>query len=553
MRTRSLVFVGVVVMSACNPEPQACTAGEQSCEGVCTDFSSSAQHCGSCDHACENGERCVSGECVSRCTVPGGFVDAGVIDGCLVCEPIRSSTALSPREDGVSCATGLCHAGQCEASCIIDGQFIGNGSLNGANPCERCDLSVSAISWAVNADGTGCGGAQICQSGVCSSGCFIGGVLYAPGTVNSLNACEACEPASSTTGWTTRSDGASCGNAQVCQSGACGAGCFIDGVSYATGTLNPANVCQQCAPGLSTLLWSTLDDGVACGAGQVCAGGSCTAGCFIANAFIDAGSLNALNACERCDTTSSTTGWSVLADGTSCGSGVCVSDACVGRCFIDAGFVDAGTPDPSNLCRACLPAISTSDYSPRGSATLLQPGTSVASQGWSMTGVGTRSLTDDGGVITLTTSTVSNTGGQQLLYRRIAPSGGPFTLRVEWRVDAVNAHNQFDSAAAILGRFDPTSIYGDNIDRSQMVYLDAARVGWADDTQFAAINNLDGGFHVYELAIDADAGARFSVDGAPQLSRGNFSTNGVIALGDQSNDPNIESTLSLRSVTLICQ
>ncbi len=551
MRSRSLVFVGVLVMSACNPEPQTCTASEQTCEGLCTDLSSSAQHCGSCDYACENGERCVGGECVSRCALPGGFVDAGVIDGCLVCEPIRSSNALSPREDGSSCATGRCHSGQCEASCFIDGQFISDGSLNGANPCERCDLGVSAIAWAVNTDGTSCGGAQICQSGVCSSGCFIGGVLSAPGTVNALNACEACEPASSTTGWTTRNDGASCGNAQVCQNGACGSGCFIDGVSYATGAINPANVCQSCAPGTSTSTWSAGADGVACGAGQVCSTGSCTAGCFIANAFIDAGALNALNACERCDITNSTTNWSVLAEGASCGAGVCASDVCVGKCFIDGGFVDAGTSDPSNLCRACRPAISTSDYSQLGVATLLTPGTSVASQGWSVTGVGARSLTDDGGVITLTTSTVSGAGGYQLLSRRISPGGGPFTLRVEWHVDAVNAHNPSDSAAAILGSFNPP--FGDVPERSQMVYLDAARVGWADDTQFSAFNNLDGGFHVYELAIDADAGARFSVDGLPMLSRGNFQTNGVIAIGDQTNEPNIESTLSLRSVTLSCQ
>jgi hypothetical protein len=38
-----------------------------------------------------------------------------------------------------------------------------------------------------------------------------------------------------------------------------------------------------------------------------------------------------------------------------------------------------------------------------------------------------------------------------------------------------------------------------------------------------------------------------------RLARGNFTTNGVIALGDQTNDANVDSTLSVRSVSLVCQ
>ena len=60
------------------------------------------------------------------------------------------------------------------------------------------------------------------------------------------------------------------------------------------------------------------------------------------------------------------------------------------------------------------------------------------------------------------------------------------------------------------------------------------------------------GTRVYELAVDAGT-ATFSVDGVPRLTRSNFATNGVIAIGDQTNDPNVDSTLHVRAVSLSCQ
>jgi alpha-tubulin suppressor-like RCC1 family protein len=41
----------------------------------------------------------------------------------------------------------------------------------------------------------------------------------------------------------------------VCGAGTCQAGCYVGGVVYATGGLNPANACQSCAPSISTMAW----------------------------------------------------------------------------------------------------------------------------------------------------------------------------------------------------------------------------------------------------------------------------------------------------------
>jgi hypothetical protein len=769
MRTRSLVFVGVLVMSACNPEPQTCDQGLTLCDSQCLELTTSPLACGACGVTCDDNQRCMNGACVTGCQLALEFDEPGAVYGCYVCDPSRSTTALSPREDGSLCEYGICHDAHCEVRCFIDGGVIDTATINPENPCEQCTPGTSTSSWSSTTDGVSCGNTKVCHDGACVDGCFIdgsswspgalnqtnpceqcspqvsklawtpvanglscggtgmacangtcavacnivGNTTYASGTLNPANACQRCDPNTSTTTWTpvelgtscgggmicenehcldacfidggvtlngvtnwpntcefcdtslsttswqlhpdgytcgtasfcfsnqclfgcrinnatyTRgtvnpanpcefcspfTDSASwtavdagtvCGNGQVCNGNTCGAGCFVDNMTWTTGAVNPMNACEVCAPGISTTAWSmrasgeacgsglicgsgtcaaqcfingtliadnaldpanscerciaaqstttwsSIADGTSCGAGHVCSTGACNTGCFIAQAFIDAGVSNSINACETCDPASSTTSWSALDDGASCGSGViCENHACVSKCVIEGGFIDAGAIDPSTLCRACLPATSTSEYSLRGIAPLLTPGTDITAQGWSVARLTPWSLTDDGGVIVLSTGTTGSTGGQQLLYRRISATGGPFTLRVDWRVDAVNPHNTLDSAAAIFGRY---VSFVDSTDRAQMVYLDAVNVGWADDTQSAAVGNIDGGFHLYELSVDADAGARFSVDGVQRLSRANFATNGVIAIGDQTNDSNVDSTITVRSVTLVCQ
>ncbi len=180
---------------------------------------------------------------------------------------------------------------------------------------------------------------------------------------------------------------------------------------------------------------------------------------------------------------------------------------------------------------------------------LLTGGTDVAAQGWSIVMLPPATLTNGPDYVKLQTTT----SGQLLLdYPGAVEMGKPFKIQVVMQVDAVNPHNQFDAGAAILGSFTAQTGFGTTAERRQMIYLDAARIGWADNSQSFAITVTDSAYHTYELAVDAGGAATVSVDGTPALTRSGFTTNGTIAVGDQTNDANVDSTLQIRSVTRLC-
>jgi hypothetical protein len=185
--------------------------------------------------------------------------------------------------------------------------------------------------------------------------------------------------------------------------------------------------------------------------------------------------------------------------------------------------------------------------------TLLVGGTDVAPQGWSLVTQTPHTVSYGPDHVRLQTSTIAGatTSGQLLLYHPGAVEAGkPFKLQVEMLVESVNAHNPFDSAAAILGSYTPP--FGAGNDRSQMIYLDSGKIGWADDTQSFTTPVVDDAYHTYELSVDAGNVAQVSVDGIVALTRSGFVFNGAIAIGDQTNDANVDSVLRVRSVTKRC-
>lgn len=306
----------------------------------------------------------------------------------------------------------------------------------------------------------------------------------------------------------TDSDPAHCGGCdqactatEACESGVCVSVCRIDGQRFAAGALNPANACEQCAPETSASTWVPLSDGAACGTGQVCSAGACSP-----------------------------------------------------KCFINGTLYAEGTPNPTNACEVCTPATSTTTWSPRESIPLLVGGTDIAAQGWTKYSIAPNTVTYGEDHVRLATSTNSgaNSGGQLLIVRpnTVDPTQ-PFKIRVTMQVESVSRHNQLDSGAAILGSL--TGQVGNQTDRSQMIYLDSAAIGWADDTQSSAFSVTDGAYHVYELAVDAAKVATLSVDGVAKLTRNNFTTNGTIAIGDQTNDANVDGVVRIKSVEKLCQ
>jgi hypothetical protein len=224
-----------------------------------------------------------------------------------------------------------------------------------------------------------------------------------------------------------------------------------------------------------------------------------------------------------------------------------VGDLAIADLATPGGDVDAFTRDlleidatpPPDL--ACNPVV-------------FQGGVDPTAQGWTITSIQPATLSSPGaGITQIQTSTNSGaqSGGQLLVSRAIGIGAGhAFTIELVVRVNAVAAHNQLDSAAALLGSYGGGP--GTPTDRAEMIYIDGDKIGWGDDTQSAAVSALDGQFHTYRLAVDATGNATVSRDGTPLLTRSGFTTNGTIAFGDQTNDANVDSTFQLESVSLLC-
>ena len=151
--------------------------------------------------------------------------------------------------------------------------------------------------------------------------CTIGTQTEAPGTLNPGNACQSCQPANSPTGWSDLADGTGCGGTQLCSAGVCSDVCEIGGSIVTANAINASNSCQLCLPGQSNSGWSEEPDGFSCSGGtMICVSGTCASDCYIGGSVIAAATVNTMNTCQTCQPTSSTTGWTNLVDGTSCAS-----------------------------------------------------------------------------------------------------------------------------------------------------------------------------------------------------------------------------------------
>lgn len=230
-----------------------------------------------------------------------------------------------------------------------------------------------------------------------------------------------------------------------------------------------------------------------------------------------------------------------------CGEVSPLTDAAVdGSAEVDAPAADAQAIDGPDLdapidAPACAPRQ------------LLVGGQPVEGQGWLVVRSGSAQLTYVADYTRIETSTAvgGTTGGQLLLSLPGAiPTGAPFALAFVVLVESVNPHNSFDAGAAILASF--TGGFGSAAERAQMLYLDPRAIGFADDTASSAVNLTDNAYHTIRLDHDGAGTLRVAVDGTVVLTRPGFTTNGAIAIGDQTNDANVDSKLRIRNITALC-
>ena len=378
----NVVNVAVACQTTCSAT--APCAGSQACVGgFCTFCTATSQctavqvcilgGCGPCttDAQCGAGLFCESGSCAAGCTISAASVSPAALnpaDPCQSCQPTVSTSGWSNLADGTTgCPAGqVCAAGVCASDIYVGGMIYPSGTLDPANACQSAQPSVSTTSWTNLADGSSCGvPGEICVAGVCSSDCDIGGQIYSPGTVNTNNICQSCQPSASTGGWSSVMNGKSCGSGLICTGGNCGSGCEIAGMSYASGALEPGNACASCQPGVSTGGWTGLANGTFCAVGEICGSESCVSDIYVGGTLYPAGTINPANACQSAQPSVNNYGWSNMATGTPCngGTSICVAGSCVADCDIGGSVVSSGTLNPSNACQSCQSAASTSTWS----------------------------------------------------------------------------------------------------------------------------------------------------------------------------------------------
>lgn len=195
-------------------------SGECSTDAQCDDGLACTQdHCsvlGRCEHAVVSGN-CLVGQ---RCYAEG---QADPANGCEVCQPALSTTALSPAAEGTACSDGNpCTAGEtCHAGVCGRGTAVVNGT-----PCD---------------DGSACTQGETCQAGACGNPTFT--VTCGPTTCAKAGTCD---PA---TGQCVRAnkDGQRCDDGSGCTTGDQCLGGECRGTPVCGNT--PPRACVAAAPG----------------------------------------------------------------------------------------------------------------------------------------------------------------------------------------------------------------------------------------------------------------------------------------------------------------
>lgn len=194
-----------------------------------------------------------------------------------------------------------------------------------------------------------CTAKHVCSNMLLPGYCLVAGKCHFNGTTNPKNSCQICSIKNSTKAWTTRANGSPCYadkttcTDDVCKSGQClhpvkANWCLIGSACHIKGKWNPKNVCQHCDPTKSTATWSNRADGAACNndglpcTADKCKTGSCahtlTSGCLINKTCIPDGEPDPTNSCRECISAQSSTQYSFIS-GKPCGHGTGIGQMCV--------------------------------------------------------------------------------------------------------------------------------------------------------------------------------------------------------------------------------
>jgi len=249
---------GACTVSQCEPKSGACVATTKPNGTPCDDKS-----------VCTTGDACQAGACVGGKLVCDDS-NPCTTDGCDAALGCRFTPANgAPCDDGNACTKpDVCQAGKCQG---------------GANTCQ-CAVQADCAKFE---DGDLCNGTLVCSAGQCAVG---------PGTVVNCpddgKICTnlLCDKATGKCNSANVADGSACGGAELCggtgtcKAGACAGaiGCADDGNPCTTAACDGKGLCSQ-APNSAT-----CSDGNVCTVGDVCAGGACKPGANQCQCKVDA-------------------------------------------------------------------------------------------------------------------------------------------------------------------------------------------------------------------------------------------------------------------------
>ena len=375
---------GVCCNSACGGACQSCVLSGK--VGTCSNIAASgtprdSSTCAAGSNVCGN---------TSKCDGKGGcqIASAGLTCGAASCAPpvsgtlnnatVAESLARIPAPtcngsgtcvpaDAVSCGNFQCDASAltCKTSCStssVDCNAIAPSTTdpNGGNSCVSGTCQKKP-------NGSTCTSGFACVSGNCLNGFCCGSASCDDGLACTTDACTSS---------------GTCGHAIAATN------CAIGGVCFAAGTVNPVNACQQCTPTISQMTWSPRPIGTVCRAAagpcdtaEVCdgTGAACPADGFAAATTVCRASVGACDVAEKCTGTSAT----CPADGFAAATTVCrasagtcdVAEKCTGTsatCPVD-GFAAATT-----VCRASAGACDVAESCTGTSATCPADGFAAA-------------------------------------------------------------------------------------------------------------------------------------------------------------------------------
>lgn len=173
---------------------------------------------------------------------------------------------------------------------------------------------------------------------------------------------------------------------------------------------------------------------------------------------------------------------------------------------------------------------------------LLTGGVPVEAQGWTIVRTG-GSIGYSAGSTTLTTT---GNARQMIVLADALPASG-WQLRITTQVTDSGGCTAGSGAVAFMPSFHAPA--GDADDLARMLCLTETTASFGNGTAIGVSYATLG-----ELAIErtASGGLKYTLQGSANVTFGSFTTNGTIAIGDQTTAAGLDSTFAIASVDLAC-